>query len=213
VTSREFRERLLRRAKRADLAIDPAVLDRLETYYRLLARWSSTINLTAFPMEDLSDRALDRLLIEPLTAARFVPDAAVNWFDLGSGAGSPALPLKFARPAARLTMVESKTRKAAFLREAVRTLQLLGAVVEHARFEEVADREAARGRVDLVTVRAVRVDSGLLDATASLLAPGGRFFLFTSDAARPLRRAPFETVDVVKLGEAARLVQMEINAR
>jgi len=213
VTSREFRERLLRRAKRADLAIDPAVLDRLETYYRLLARWSSTINLTAFPMGDLSDRALDRLLIEPLTAARFVPDAAVNWFDLGSGGGSPALPLKFARPAARLTMVESKTRKAAFLREAVRTLQLLGAVVEHARFEEVADREAARGRVDLVTVRAVRVDSGLLDATASLLAPGGRLFLFTSDAARPLRRAPFETVDVVKLGEAARLVQMEINAR
>jgi len=211
VTSREFRERLLKRAKRADLAIDPTVVDRLETYYRLLARWSAKINLTAFPMEELTDRALDRLLVEPLAAARFVPEAAVNWFDLGSGGGSPALPLKFARPAARLTMVESKTRKAAFLREAVRALQLVGAAVEHSRFEEVAEREATRGRADLVTVRAVRVDGGLLDATATLLAPGGRLFLFISDSARPFKRAPFETLDVVRLGETARLMQMVVS--
>jgi 16S rRNA (guanine527-N7)-methyltransferase len=198
VTSREFRDRLLKRAKRADVGLDPVVAERLEVYYRLLARWSSKINLTAFPLEELSDRGIDRLLIEPLAAARFVPESPMLWFDLGSGGGSPALPLKIVRPQARLIMVESKTRKAAFLREAVRTLELADVVVEHGRLEGVSERLGVAGAA-LVTVRAVRVDDPLLEAASKLLAPGGRLFLFTSDVAVPSKRGRFSVVDNVKL--------------
>ena len=55
-----------------------------------------------------------------------LPDDASDalWFDIGSGGGSPAIPLKLARPTLPLPMVESKTRKAVFLREAVRALGL-----------------------------------------------------------------------------------------
>ena len=35
--------------------------------------------------------------------------------DVGSGGGSPAIPLKLALPRLRLTMVEAKARKSAFL--------------------------------------------------------------------------------------------------
>ena len=42
--------------------------------------------------------------------------------DIGSGGGSPAIPLALAVPGLRLLMVESKTRKSVFLREAVRAL-------------------------------------------------------------------------------------------
>jgi 16S rRNA (guanine527-N7)-methyltransferase len=198
VTSREFRDRLLKRAKRADVGLDPVVAERLEVYYRLLARWNSKINLTAFPLEELSDRGIDRLLIEPLAAARFVPESPMVWFDLGSGGGSPALPLKIVRPQARLIMVESKTRKAAFLREAVRTLELADVVVEHGRFEGVAERLGVAGAA-LVTVRAVRVDDPLIEAASKLLAPGGRLFLFASDAAVTSKRGRFSVVDNVKL--------------
>jgi 16S rRNA (guanine527-N7)-methyltransferase len=199
VTSREFRDRLVKRAKRADVGLDPVTAERLEVYYRLLARWSAKINLTAFPLDELSDRGIDRLLIEPLAAARFVPESPMIWFDLGSGGGSPAIPLKIVRPQAHLVMVESKTRKAAFLREAVRNLELADAVVEHDRFEVVAARRSAAGAA-LVTVRAVRVDDPLLETASMLLAPGGRLFLFTSEVAGATRRGRFSVVDNVRLG-------------
>ena len=199
-TTRDFRERLLRRAKSADVGISPAVVEQLETYYRLLTRWNTRINLTALALDELSVQALDRLLIEPLAAARYVPDSAITWFDLGSGGGSPALPLKVVRRAAQLTMVEAKARKAAFLREAVRTLDLPGAEVENARFEAVAADAAHRRRAGLVTVRAVRLTPALIDAAATLLAPGGQLFLFASDPPKALRIAHFSLDQTVQLG-------------
>ena len=68
------------------------------------------------------DETFDRLLIEPLIASRYLPSTDCSVIDVGSGGGSPAIPLKLAMPGISLRMVESKTRKAAFLREAVRRL-------------------------------------------------------------------------------------------
>ena len=50
--------------------------------------------------------------------------------DIGSGGGSPAIPLKLATPGSALTMVEVKARKSAFLREAIRQLGLTDTQVE-----------------------------------------------------------------------------------
>ena len=85
MTSREFRERVIKRGKKADVQLTAPILEQLEAYYRLLARWNEKINLTALPLKDLTDQAVDRLLIEPLAAARYVPERALVWFDLGSG--------------------------------------------------------------------------------------------------------------------------------
>jgi len=200
VTSREFRARLLKRARKADLAIPSPLVAPLEIYFRLLARWNEKINLTALPVDELTDQAVDRLFVEPLAAARFVPERPIEWFDLGSGGGSPALPLKLARPAARLTMVESKTRKAAFLREAVRTLALEDVTIENARFEVVALRADHRRAVDLLTVRAVKIDKSVIRAAAALLASHGRLMLFSGrprSGGEPTQ--PFQFVQTVRL--------------
>ena len=167
-------EQISARAALAGVAIAPAELDRLERYLRLLRHWNRTINLTALPLETPSDSAIDRLLIEPLCAARFVEEGAVVWFDLGSGCGSPAIPLKIARPESRLTMVEARSRKAAFLREAVRTLELTESQVLTGRAEEVAPINMA----DSVTSRGVRLDKALAATVSALLRPGGRFVVF-----------------------------------
>ena len=178
MSSREFRDRLLRRARRAGVAVDDEMLSPLETYFRLLARWNEKINLTALPLRNPNDETFDRLLIEPLAAARLIGVTPSGWFDLGSGGGSPAVPLKIARPNLSLTMVESKVRKAAFLREAVRTLGLPSAAVQNVRFQELAGNAALVASADLVTVRAVRIDSGLFDVARHLLRDRGRFLLF-----------------------------------
>src|SRR5690606_38619474 len=104
------------------------------------------------------DAAVDRLLIEPGVAAGYAPAGPLDVLDIGSGSGAPALPFRLALPEARLVMIESKTRKAVFLREAIRELELADTTVEVARFEELLARPELHEGADLVTIRAVRVE-------------------------------------------------------
>ena len=182
MNAREFRERLQRRAKRAGISVEPELSSQLEIYYRLLATWNQKINLTALNLREATDEAFDRLLVEPLVAARHAPAGSQKMMDVGSGGGSPALPLALALPGLSLLMVESKTRKSVFLREAVRALDLKAADVATARFEELLTRPDLHEAHDLVTIRAVRVESRVLLGLQAFLRPRGQLFLFRGPA-------------------------------
>src|SRR5689334_14169229 len=132
--------RLSDRAAAAGLAIDEGLRRQLLDYYDLLLRWNTKINLTALTDPD---EGIDRLLLEPVAAAASLSTTS-GLVDLGSGGGSPAIPLALALKAPRLLMVESKGKKAAFLREAARRAGLTAAV-EAARFEELARRGPLAG--------------------------------------------------------------------
>ncbi len=169
----------MKRARRAGLSLDPRVGEALAAYYRLLELWNAKVNLTAYSLADPLDEALDRLLIEPLAAARHLQAAPrLHLMDIGSGGGSPAIPLRIAMPAMTLVMVESKTRKAAFLREAVRQLDLANTSVETVRAEDLLARPDLHEALDAVSVRAVRIDSKLLVRLQAFLRLGGRMLLF-----------------------------------
>jgi 16S rRNA (guanine527-N7)-methyltransferase len=177
--SREFRDRLKRRARKAGVELSSDVSELLERYYDLLSKWNAKINLTSFRLEPSGqDEAVDRLLIEPVVAARHVPAGASSVIDIGSGGGSPAIPFALAVPRLRLRMVESKTRKAVFLREAIRELGMGFAEVETSRFEELLARPELHEGLDLVTIRAVRVEPRTLLTLQAFLRPGGQLFLF-----------------------------------
>jgi 16S rRNA (guanine527-N7)-methyltransferase len=179
LSAREFKDRLRRRAARAGIDLPGALAESLERYYTLLAKWNAKINLTAFRLEPSGpDEAVDRLLIEPLIAARHIGAHAVSAIDIGSGGGSPAIPLALATPRLMVRMVESKTRKAVFLREATRTLGLKRMSVETTRFEELLARPELHEAADLVTIRAVRVEPRLLTSLQAFLKPDGELFLF-----------------------------------
>ena len=175
MTTREFRTRLDRRGQRAGISIRPEVAEDLWRYFELLSRWNRKINLTAL---EQPDEAIDRLLLEPLAAARHLASSGPSILDVGSGSGSPAIPLKLAAPGARLIMVESKVRKAAFLREAVRQIGLTETRVETARFEELLARPELHESQEVVTVRAVRTEPRVLMTLQAFLRPQGRIFLF-----------------------------------
>ena len=179
MTARELRDRLKRRARRAGADLPSELADALERYYALLAKWNAKINLTSFRLAaGGEDEAVDRLLIEPIIAARHLPADAVNVIDIGSGGGSPAIPLALAAPKIHLRMVESKTRKAVFLREALRELGIGRAEVETSRFEELLSRPELHEGLDLLTIRAVRVEPRTLVSLQAFLRPGGQVFLF-----------------------------------
>ena len=178
MNSSEFQRRLARRARRAGLTLPVELAAQLEAYYRLLAAWNAKINLTGLKLSEASPDAIDRLLIEPVVAARYVPMKAARMLDVGTGGGSPAIPLALAVPCSSLLMVESKTRKSVFLREVVRTLGLKTAEVVTARFEELLARPDLHETLDLVTVRAVRIESRMLLTLQAFAKPGGQVFLF-----------------------------------
>lgn len=188
-----IRDQLLRRLQGADVAAPSAeALDRIDTYVELLTRWNRRMNLTALPLEPPTDDAIDRLLVEPLAAVPHLirllreapPDCvtawtrADRWLDIGSGGGSPAIPIKLAGLPLSLVMVESKARKAAFLREVVRTLALEDTEVVNSRAEELDDELAASAQ--LMTVRAVKLDSDFQTLAMRLLRPGGHLTIFSS---------------------------------
>jgi 16S rRNA (guanine527-N7)-methyltransferase len=174
---RDFRSRLARRAAKAGLFLPDDLAVALTAYYELLSRWNQKINLTSLTDPD---EAVDRLLLEPVLSARSVETADVRTLlDIGSGGGSPAIPLTLALgPDVALTMVEVKVRKSAFLREAIRHLGLRDAVVENCRYEELLTHPELLERCDLLSIRAVRVEPRVLMTLQAFLRPGGQMLLF-----------------------------------
>lgn len=159
----------------------PGLIETLERYYLELGRWNQKINLTAFELTaEGTDASVDRLLIEPVVASKHIPGSAKSLLDIGSGGGSPAIPMKLARPELKLTMVEVKVRKSVFLRQVSRTLGLTDTTVENSRFEELLARPELHEDIDVVSIRAVKVDPATLLSIQAFLKPGGTLLNFTA---------------------------------
>ena len=174
--SDSLNRRLVPRLEALSISLTDEEIRLLGEYWLLLARWNLKVNLTALPLDGYPKESVDRLILEPLLSVRAVPPGPITWFDLGSGGGSPAIPIKITRPEAALVMVESRSRKAAFLREVVRSLGLRATHVENERFEKVAEQQP--GVADCITVRAVRPDENFLLTAQSLLKDSGRMIVF-----------------------------------
>ncbi len=187
----DWRKRIGRRARRANLELQAEQLAAHAEFMALLSAWNARMNLTAL---DDRDEAVDRLILEPVSAARLLQSATAI-LDVGSGGGSPAIPLKIQLPQASLRMVESKIRKGAFLREAVRKLGLTDARVESRRFEELLTDASIHECCDVVTIRAVRVQLSTLVATQAFLKPGGRLALFRGPGEEALPAVPTLTLE------------------
>ena len=168
------RDRIEKRARRAGIDVSGTLAAQLTEYVELLRHWNTRMNLTAL---DDKDAGLDRLIIEPLVAVSHVPREG-RAIDIGSGGGSPAIPLKLAVPELSLLMVESKTRKAAFLREACRQLEIEDVVVETGRYEALLSRPELHEVHDLLTLRAVRIETRVLRGLQAFVKPGGVVALF-----------------------------------
>jgi 16S rRNA (guanine527-N7)-methyltransferase len=181
VTDADFIAALRARAATYSASVTVSQARELETFYGLLSKWNRRINLTALTLvHPAATETLDRLFVEPAIACEFIPNGPLSIIDLGSGAGSPALPIKILRPAIRLTMVETKGRKAAFLREAVRTLRLPNVDIEQIRFQALP--ASMSSEFDVVTVRALKLDDDLLAAVLELLKPDGQLITFGVDS-------------------------------
>ena len=143
----------------------PNLLPQLSTYLDLLLKWNARTNLTAIREPE---EIVRRHFGESLFAARQLDLNTPTLLDFGSGAGFPGLPIALLRPDIKVTLAESQNKKATFLREAVRTLNL-PTEVWSGRVEAMP---AAR-QFHTVTLRAVDNMAAAI-AAAARIAPGGQ---------------------------------------
>jgi 16S rRNA (guanine527-N7)-methyltransferase len=143
---------------------------RLDRFVELLLQRQSITNLIA---PSTVPQLWTRHIADSLQLVALAPEAR-TWIDLGSGGGFPGLVIACAladQPGARIHLVESTMKKAAFLREAATTLAV-PAVVHACRIEDfiagLHDR-VGHDRVDIVTARALAPLNILLTYVAPLL--------------------------------------------
>ena len=148
------------------LVVSRETEDRLRDLHAMLVKWNPAINLVA---KSTIPVAWERHVLD---SVQLFPDTPfVRWVDLGSGGGFPGLVIAVLcaelRPESQVTLVEVDQRKAAFLREAARQLQLPAIVIAE-RIEAVAPLQA-----DIMSARALAPLSDLLGFAVRHMKPDG----------------------------------------
>lgn len=93
--------------------------EQFSLYLGLLLRWNARLNLTA--IRD-PEQIIRRHFAECAFTAQHLPGDIESLLDYGSGAGLPGVAIAICRPEIRVTLAEAHGKKAAFLREVVRTI-------------------------------------------------------------------------------------------
>jgi 16S rRNA (guanine527-N7)-methyltransferase len=175
--------------KAAALALTPVSREteaRLDRYVELLLEWQAKTNLVA---SSTLPTLWTRHISDSLQLLTLAPSAR-TWADLGSGGGFPGVVLacELAETAgAMVHLVERNTRKAAFLREALRVTGSPG-IVHLADIGENVDRIV--GKVDCVTARAVAPLHQLIAFVEPLVKRGAKaLFLKGQDVEAELTEA------------------------
>lgn len=175
--------------------LSPEAIASFEAYLALLMKWNSRFNLTAVREPDAIIR---RHFVECIQCAQSLPAVpeGSTLLDFGSGAGLPGIPIAICRPDIRVVLAESQKKKAAFLRESVRSLGLDAEVFD----KRVEDLPSERS-YSIVTLRAVDKMIEACRMALARLSPQGLIVIFATektefyiDAALPtirwLRRLP-----------------------
>jgi 16S rRNA (guanine527-N7)-methyltransferase len=149
--------------------------DQIRAYIDLLLRWNQKTSLTTVtdPMEILRFHFGESLL-----AASTVPIRHGRLADVGSGAGFPAVPIRMVSERLNVVLIESNQKKATFLAEIARELQLSNMEVRRARMEDVDLRAET---VDFVTARALGIHDEFLNWSRRSLDPAGSVVLWLGE--------------------------------
>ena len=109
--------------------------------------------------------------------------------DIGSGNGSPAIPLAVVCHFVRCHLIESRTKRAVFLRHIKSTLGVSEVVVHGDRFEDCAGEIESP---DWVTLQAVALTGKLLDSIRQIAVKTTSVVWITSSARRGMVKAGTE---------------------
>ena len=128
--------------------------------------------------------------------------------DLGSGGGLPGLVLATVWRAATLTLLDAAARRAEFLEDAARRLELSNVVVVHGRAETLGRMAAHRAAYGAVVARSFGPPAVTAECAAPFLSGGGILVVSDPpDGERAGRRWVPEGLSILGMGRAVRYVE------
>jgi 16S rRNA (guanine527-N7)-methyltransferase len=140
----------------------------LQHFESLLLKWSSRINLIS---KNTYGTSWERHILDSAQIIQYWPSKFDTWLDVGSGGGLPGIVLAIIarelNPDAKFSLVESDSRKCAFLRQASRDLSLTDNImVQNSRIEDLDS-----GPVDVISARALASLDDLLSFASPYVGP------------------------------------------
>ncbi|QKS31256.1 MAG: 16S rRNA (guanine(527)-N(7))-methyltransferase RsmG [Candidatus Accumulibacter similis] len=159
-------EQLAEGAACLGIELAPPARQKMLDYLKLLEKWNRVYRLTAIadPSQAVSHHLLDSLAVLP-----FVDGTSL--LDVGSGGGMPGIPLAIARPELQVVLLDSNSKKAAFLQQALIELALRNIAVHCGRVEACQPTV----RFAMITARAFADLGTLVASSRHLLRTGGRW--------------------------------------
>ena len=160
----------------AEPRLSLSVLRSLHAHYLELRRWSATTSLIG---PGTMNQALERHYAESVKGLELTGPEPATLVDVGSGGGFPGFVLAaLLAPATKAYLIDSRRRKVDFLRSAARRAGL-DVTCLHARVAESLPT-GMPPRIDLLTLRAVRLSSTAWSALIDRLSEDGRVLWWTS---------------------------------
>lgn len=156
------------------LNLDPAAQQKLLDFLQILQKWNAHYNLTAITEPE---RMISHHLLDSLSIAPFIAETAIKILDVGSGAGFPGIPLAVYFPQKSWTLLDSNGKKTRFLTQVKAELNLQNVTVIQDRMECWQPEQS----FDMIVVRAVGAIKPIIQQTAHLLSPTGKWLFMKSD--------------------------------
>lgn len=154
---------------------DSELCEKIRIYVSTLLQWNAKISLTTITDPE---QILRVHFGESFFAANVSGIANRRVADIGTGAGFPGIPIRMVRQAVQLTLVEAVAKKAAFLGEVLRKINISGVNIIRCRMEDISD---AAG-FDLITARALGKYNDLLRWSKARLSQTGKIVLLLGRA-------------------------------
>lgn len=170
----EFRRRL---EAASPVPVSERTLEALFAHYRELRRWSPSLSLVG---PAAAADVVERHYAESLEGVPLIPADARTLVDVGSGAGFPGFVLAAALPSLEVTLAEPRERRWAFLLAACRRAALPCRCLD-ARVEDPLPPGFPE-RIDVVTVRALKLSPDVLGALGGRLTGRGRILVWAGEA-------------------------------
>jgi 16S rRNA (guanine527-N7)-methyltransferase len=167
-----FTDLILEFTGKAGISLTQRQAQLLSLHIQLLLQWNTRLNLTRITARE---EIIVKHLLDSILPAKFLPSSG-SALDVGTGAGFPGIPLKIVSPGLQTLLLDSSRKKVSFLATVAASLGLKGIRAMHGRWQDFPQAEQNLDKLQLITMRAVKLEPEHITSLASMtLAPGGLF--------------------------------------
>lgn len=178
--------------KQIGLEFDELFYERCDKFASLLQQWGAVHSLSA----QLKKEQIEANIIDSIYPMKFINEFD-TLADIGTGAGYPGMLLAIANPDKKVTLIEPRAKRVAFLNFVKNALKLPNVEVIEKRVEDLTPRS-----FDIITSRAVTNTTLLLTLTENISGNDTEYLFYKGSLCKEeVEEAKIKKYEVIPNGE------------